>query len=195
MRHSPEQPSFVPDRLESDDLESPKIPEQEKSPEQREIMAEAKKNRAELFRDVLVEKLQELKESPAIKKVLNVLPVIGDAFLITRAARGKEGERRLSKNERATYVLVAACSLTASAFVLGGEHGIGGGLKIFADVVQQMDALPTYLQSAADKAREINPRLAAIFAAAAEFVIAKRPEIQDLKDLFDTAPITLNLRG
>jgi hypothetical protein len=190
MRYSPEHNPM----MEKEASEFTQNPEKEKSPEKREIMAEAKEKRADLFRDVLTEKLQEIRESPMVKKVLNMLPVVGDAFLLTRAARGKEGEKQLSKKERATYVLVAACSLTASAFVLGGEHGIGSGLKIFADAIQQLDALPTYLQTAADKAREVNPRLAAILIAAAEFVVAKRLEVEKLKDVFDNTPTILNLR-
>ncbi|MDP2933863.1 MAG: hypothetical protein Q8N81_07100, partial [bacterium] len=102
--------------------------------------------------------------------------------------------KTLSASEKTIYTLIVTSSIAATAMLASGEFGLSAGLKALGDVLLHLDSLPTYLQTAAERAQEVNPRLSAILLAAANFAIAKKTEMYGLKNLLDASLISLNLQ-
>lgn len=168
-------------------------PEKKLSPEKREIMDKAGEGRMQILKEAIAAQLKDIAQSPILHKLTNVLPVVGEAAMLAKTVRGKEGERTLSKSEKFTYLLIVSSSAAATALLASGEWGLGAGLRAFSDTILHLDNLPTYLETAATKTQEINPRLATILLAAAQFVIAKRADLSRMKEIFDSSLISLNL--
>lgn len=169
-------------------------PEQAGSPERREALEEARESRMRLLKEAIASRLRETAQSPVLNKLVNVLPVVGDVAMFAKVLRGKEGAKTLSGSEKTVYTLIVTSSVAAAAMLAAGELGASAGFKALGDALLHLDSLPTYLQSAAERAQEVNPRLSAILFAAANFAIAKKTEIYGLKNLIDASLITLNLQ-
>lgn len=169
-------------------------PEQAGSPERQEAIEEANESRMRLLKEVIASRLRETAQSPLLNKLVNILPVVGDVAMFSKVLRGKEGLKTLSVSEKTTYTLIVTSSVAAMAMLASGELGLSAGFKALGDVLLHLDSLPTYLQSAAERAQEVNPRLSAILLAAANFAVAKKTEIYGLQSLFDTKLTVLNLK-
>jgi len=193
MRH-PEQSHSFSQMPEAGAFNREPKPEQTGSPEQREAIEEAKESRMRLLKEAIASRLRETAQSPLLNKLVNILPVVGDVAMFAKILRGKEGEKTLSVSEKTIYTLIVTSSIAATAMLASGELGASAGLKALGDALLHLDSLPTYLQSAAERAQEINPRLSAILFAAANFAIAKKTEMYGLKYLFDTNLTVLNLK-
>jgi len=148
------------------------------------VMEQARGGRVELFKKIALSRVSQMVEAPIFLKMLNYVPVVGDANLLAGAVRGQEGGMQLTAGERLNYAAAVSMGVLSWISLYQGNVTAAGLEQTISYTLVNMDAIPVVLKNSAKLLERKVPKLAKIMSATADFMMRKREEFAKLGELF-----------
>ncbi|MDO8626702.1 MAG: hypothetical protein Q7K39_04625 [Candidatus Magasanikbacteria bacterium] len=139
-----------------------------------EVMEQARAGREGLFQRFIVARFAKIIDTPALTKLLNSVPFVGDVKMIRGAVLGREGSKQLTGGERLNYLLASATGVIVLGLLIKGDYANAAIGEVISSVLTKLDQIPAILKEFARLSSVKNPRLGYFINVLADFVTDKR---------------------
>ena len=151
----------------------------EKTESEKTIEA-AQEARADLMLRILLGRLSKITEIPALTKILNHIPILGDLKMMSGALTGKEGTHKLTAGERLTYTLAAATGVLVVYFLTEGDYSTAAIGECVSGALTKLDHLPVLMKSLSNALVDKTPKTAHLITTVTDFVLSKREMVANV---------------
>ena len=164
--------------------------------EQREtVMETARADRADLLKNSIFSRTKDFVTSPLFLKALNYVPVIADVGLASGAFLGREGSRKIGGGERFCYTAALGMALLSYFHAYEGNLTAAGIDTVIINAIMTIDTAPVAIKKAAEALEQKSPKIAHMMNAVGDFLLKKREELVNLKELLKRNPVVLSPEG
>jgi|GEM_PF-2924883 len=159
------------------------------------VMEKARIGRADLLKNVIFSRTKDFVTSPLFLKALNYIPVIADVGLASGAILGREGRRKVGGGERLCYTAALGMALLSYFHAYEGNLTAAGIDTVIITAIMTIDTAPVAIKKIAESLEQKSPKIAHMMNAVGDYLLKKREQLVNLKDLLRKSPMVLSPEG
>lgn len=168
----------------------PEVSRSREKPES--VIEKARAGRSDLMQRIILSRVvsgaKDILTSPLFLKALNYMPVVGDVTLARGVIQGKEGSRRLTAGERLNYTAAFGMAVLSYFHLNEGNLAAAGIDQAILYTMLNIDMVPLAIKKTAAALETKTPKLAHMMNAVGDYLLRKREQLANLKDLLQKNP-------